>query len=1120
MKCKLLYNFVIPVVIILSVVLNCFSFEKHDKSLRKYFDQESQSVFDTVKKNKRSTRANRISAVISVPSVSAGSSCGDGVNFVQVNLSAFASNTSETVEWFTSQNASTPIFTGNNFSPSIRATRTYYVRSRLGSDFSTRVPVAASVFVVPPAVTLSSSPVVDQSMPFCLGQSVTFTANGGADLFEFSVDGNVVQQMSSSRTFITNTLTDGQVVMVRSRFSSVIDGVSNERAFGTGPLEDNGLSSPLSSSSVNAYVNAVKIASEESNIIFAVPGKVTSNNSLLLFLDTKPGGFSTTNFADVVDGSGSVKAFNFINDNSNAFDSYFEADYCLVFFSDPITGNYSANLVELKSDTSLLSFIGNASSGNPSSAFGVNPSSSGISDISNGFEILLKKAAIGYTTGDVKLFAFTVVTDNNGLQSITNSFLSPERSSSLDYGSNAVDYNLRDPNPVIVASAALTPCYAEAFLEMSFVTKPIAFNVVQPTCTSPTGTLTFATQDNVQYSLDGINFQNSPTFGNLNGGTYNLYTKSTLNGNCITQADSAVTVNNAPTPPAVPTAATVVQPTCAVPTGSITVSTQNGVEYSLNGTNYQASNVFSGLAPNTYTLYVRSTTDNTCITSSTQTVTINNAPTPPELPTAASVVQPTCAVPSGSITVSTQNGVEYSLNGTNYQVSNVFSGLAPNTYTLYVRSTTDNTCITSSTQTVTINNAPIPPAVPTAASVVQPTCAVPTGSITVSMQYGVEYSLNGINYQASNVFSGLAPNTYTLYIRSTTDNTCITSSTQTVTINNAPTPPTVPTASSVVQPTCAVPTGSITVSTQNGVQYSLNGTNYQASNVFSGLAPNTYTLYVRSTTDNTCITSSTQTVTIDAIPQLPTNPTAASVVQPTCAVPTGSITISAQQNVQYSIGNGYQNSPVFANLVPGNYTMAVRFTNSPACIATGGIITINAIPQQIQFETESNCINNEFVLSAIPRSSSYDPAQVTYQWKDPNGVVVGTDSSLNLSKVTSNSNSIVFPAVFSLSIRSAATGCETTQTFTIESIFCNIQKGISPDGNGSNDSFDLTFMKVKKLEVFNRYGIKVYSQSNYTDQWKGQSNSGEDLPSATYYYVIEFESGTPKTGWIYLIREK
>jgi gliding motility-associated-like protein len=103
---------------------------------------------------------------------------------------------------------------------------------------------------------------------------------------------------------------------------------------------------------------------------------------------------------------------------------------------------------------------------------------------------------------------------------------------------------------------------------------------------------------------------------------------------------------------------------------------------------------------------------------------------------------------------------------------------------------------------------------------------------------------------------------------------------------------------------------------------------------------------------------------------------------------------------------------------------------------------------------------------------------------------------------------------------STATGCETKKTITVETIHCNIQKGISPDGNGVNDNFDLTLMDVKKLEIFNRYGIKVYEQSNYTDQWKGQSNKGDNLPSATYYYVMELNKGEIKTGWIYLIREK
>jgi gliding motility-associated-like protein len=72
--------------------------------------------------------------------------------------------------------------------------------------------------------------------------------------------------------------------------------------------------------------------------------------------------------------------------------------------------------------------------------------------------------------------------------------------------------------------------------------------------------------------------------------------------------------------------------------------------------------------------------------------------------------------------------------------------------------------------------------------------------------------------------------------------------------------------------------------------------------------------------------------------------------------------------------------------------------------------------------------------------------------------------------------------------------------------FVNIQK--SPDGNGSNDYFDLRLMDVKKLQIFDRYGI--YGQMNYTDQWKGQSDNGNELPSATYYYVMEFNNSKSK----------
>ncbi|MFV5693456.1 gliding motility-associated C-terminal domain-containing protein, partial [Flavobacterium sp. LT1R49] len=650
---------------------------------------------------------------------------------------------------------------------------------------------------------------------------------------------------------------------------------------------------------------------------------------------------------------------------------------------------------------------------------------------------------------------------------------------------------------------------------------PTTASVVQPTCGTPSGSIAITSQTGVEYSLNGTTYQASNAFTGLAPNNYTLYVRKTADNTCVTSSASAITINAIPNPPVVPTTASVVQPTCGVPSGNIVITTQTGAEYSLNGSVYQASNTFTGLAPNNYILYVRKTSDNTCVTSSASAITINALPIPPIVPTSASVVQPTCGTPSGSITISSQSGVEYSLNGTTYQVSNTFPGLAPNNYTLYVRKTSDNTCVTSSASATTINAIKVV-LVPTTTGVIQPKCSTPSGSISITTQLGIEYSLNGTTYQVSNTFTGLAPNNYTLYVRNTSDNTCVISSASAVTINPIPTPPIVPSMASIVQPTCAVPSGTIVVATQSGVEYSLNGTTYQTSNTFSGLAPNNYTLYVRNITDTTCSVQSVVNVTINPLPLLPVIPTLAQITQPTCLEPMGRIQITAQANVQYSLGNGYQDNPEFLNLAPGKYRMSVRFTNSIACITIGSEITINAIPPQIQFEISGDCESKDYILTASSISSSYDPNNVDYQWKDSTGAPVGTNSNvLNVSDViVSTPGQEVFPVKYSLTIKSIATGCETTNIATVESIYCNIQKGISPDGNGSNEYFDLRLLDVKKLEIFNRYGIKVYSQSNYTDQWKGQTDKGDELPSATYYYVIEFNNGETKTGWIYLIREK
>ena len=82
--------------------------------------------------------------------------------------------------------------------------------------------------------------------------------------------------------------------------------------------------------------------------------------------------------------------------------------------------------------------------------------------------------------------------------------------------------------------------------------------------------------------------------------------------------------------------------------------------------------------------------------------------------------------------------------------------------------------------------------------------------------------------------------------------------------------------------------------------------------------------------------------------------------------------------------------------------------------------------------------------------------------------------------------------------------------------FCKIQKGISPNGDGFNEYFDLATYGGVDLKIFNRYGSVVYEKSNYKNEWHGQSKDGKNLPSGTYFYQIQTNIGEQFTGYIQL----
>ena len=44
-------------------------------------------------------------------------------------------------------------------------------------------------------------------------------------------------------------------------------------------------------------------------------------------------------------------------------------------------------------------------------------------------------------------------------------------------------------------------------------------------------------------------------------------------------------------------------------------------------------------------------------------------------------------------------------------------------------------------------------------------------------------------------------------------------------------------------------------------------------------------------------------------------------------------------------------------------------------------------------------------------------------------------------------------------------------------------------------------------------------KGNYTDQFKGVTSDGKNLPDGTYFYSLSFENGESLTGWVYIIRQ-
>lgn len=454
----------------------------------------------------------------------------------------------------------------------------------------------------------------------------------------------------------------------------------------------------------------------------------------------------------------------------------------------------------------------------------------------------------------------------------------------------------------------------------------------------------------ISYSLDGTNFVSSGKFTNLAPATYHVYIKD---GNGRMLKYGIQIFKSCPVVVATTKAA------CNQNDGTITATAQDGLmpfTYSIDGINYQTSNVFTNLASGYYFVTAK---DASGRTSSTGTFVDNNCPG-----VTLTYTDETCNSANGTITCTGFNGTtpyEYSIDGTNFQSSNVFTGLAAGTYTITIKDANGYT----GTNTRTIKNN----CLTVNATPVDATCGLINGTISLAGSGGTvpyQYSINGVNFQSSNLFTGLAPGNYTITIKDLMGVT----NTTTATINNIVNASCVTVTALPQNEICGQQNGFIVASGISGTtpyRYSLDGINFQTSNTFLQLAAGTYTVTVKDANNVT----NTVSVTVGHTdgPQILANATAAG-----CSNTDGLITITATGGtspLQYSIGGTqYQSSSGFNNLATGNYVAYVKDFYGCRAATPVNVPLINNLTVDAGSD-ENICEGAGVTLSATSNGNSY-----------------------------------------------------------------------------------------------------------------------------------------------------
>lgn len=492
-------------------------------------------------------------------------------------------------------------------------------------------------------------------------------------------------------------------------------------------------------------------------------------------------------------------------------------------------------------------------------------------------------------------------------------------------------------------------------------------------------------------------------------------------------------------------------------------------------------------SPSSNTTYTVSGTSGNCSDSATITIHVNSLPSIFLSATTTSICEGNSSILSAS------GAADYAWSpssGLNINTGQTVVATLLSTTTYTATGTDDNGCSGSNTITITVAQAPVVTVSPSFAFI----CSKDSALISAG---GNATSYSWLPEEGLNAFSGpevyAAPDSTTLYtVTGTDDNGCTNSATIAVSLY-----PSLNSITTNVDASCESEDGKAIAVASGGASpfsYLWSDADSQATAIAQGLLPGIY--FVTITDVNGCRIVDSSVVNLSS--SLNVNVIANGAI---CGNNDGEAMAAATGGpLPYSyLWSDSSNTLGISGISAGTYSVTV--SDFAGCIKIISIEVGTKPPVISKYILNESCDGKSDGSVAITLTGGTTP--YSYLWSDESA----TEDISGLTK-----------GMYFLTVTDSA-GCQATDSAVIELTSQNclsIPTGFTPNSDGKNDHWKIRGAEEYPeitVEIFNRWGARVFSSKGYDEPWDGGG-----LPSAAYYYIITFGDGTSTTGTVTIVR--